>query len=490
MASYSAETPNDLGAEAVGGERAAWPVRSWVASVLDVVIATYALALALVFVTGGVELGIIRLNEPAKPILILVLLIPLRASLGHRSWLLELARRPIQGGLSRMRTLALPGVPPAVVDVGFALVATRLATFFISFIAGLLFTRYRVPAFGMPFDRQKFAQVVAGWDSGWFFDIASRGYYFNPEGQSSIAFFPFYPMLMRALAWPFGATDRAIWIAGIVVSYVAFAWALLAVHRFTQQVFGDREAARRAVLYLAIFPFSLFFTRVYAESLFLLTSVLAVSSAYEGHWRRAGIWGALATLTRPNGILIALPLALLALGGRPAAGVLATRLVALSLVPAGLAAYCAYVYALSGDPLAWLSAQEDWGYSLGHPPWEQLLKMLGRFTKYGFYDYFFVSALAPFRLFHGVVALIFLALTPGIFKRLGVAMGSYVLVSLLVPLTGNALEGIGRYSAVLFPAFMLVASFKSARLHEAILITGSLFLALLASLFTTGHPIY
>ncbi len=123
--------------------------------------------------------------------------------------------------LDRMRA------SPALVDVAFALVATRVATIFIAFIANLLFTPYGVRAFAMPFERQKFAEIFAAWDSGWYFDIASRGYYFNADGQSSIAFFPLYPMLMRAAAWPFGGTDKAIWVAGIVVSSAAFALALL-----------------------------------------------------------------------------------------------------------------------------------------------------------------------------------------------------------------------------------------------------------------------
>jgi len=483
-------TRHSLGPEAGAEEGIGWSVRRSMAFVLDLLIATYALVLVVIFVTGGVDLGVLSLNEAAKPILILVIVIPLRITLGGRSWLLEMAWRPVQRPLTLVRTLAVDRVSPAVVDVAFALIAMRAATFSIAFIANLLFTPYSVRAFAMPFKREKFAGIFAAWDSGWYFDIASRGYYFNADGQSSIAFFPLYPMLMRAVAWPFGGTDKAIWVAGIVVSCVAFALALLAVHRFTQQVFGDREVARRAVLYLAIFPFSLFFTRVYAESVFLLTSVLAVSRAYDGRWWRAGMWGALATLARPNGILIGLPLALLALGGRPAARVLASRFTALLLIPVALAGYCAYVYTLSGDPLEWLSAQAHWGYSLGHPPWQQLLKMIGRVVKYGLYDYFFVSAMAPYRLFHGVAALMFLALTPAIFKRLGVAMGAYVLASLLVPLSGNALEGVGRYSAVLFPAFMLVGSFKSPRLHETILIVAALFLALFVCLFSTGRPIY
>jgi Gpi18-like mannosyltransferase len=460
------------------------------AFVLDLLIPAYALGLVVIFATGGVDLGVVGLHQAAKPILVLVIVIPVRVALGERSWLLEMTRPSLPLRLTHVRSLALDRVSTDVVDVAFALVATRAATFSIGFIANLLFTSSSVRTFEMPFRREKFAEIFAAWDSAWYFDIASRGYHFNPDGQSSIAFFPLYPMLMRAVAWPLGGTDKMLWVAGIVVSCVAFALALLAVHRFTRQVFRDREAARRAVLYLAVFPFSLFLTRIYAESVFLLTSVLAISRAYDGRWWRAGMWGALATLARPNGMLIGLPLALMALGGRPAARELVRRFVALLPVPLALGGYCVYVYTLAGDPLAWLSSQAHWGYSLGHPPWQQLQKMVERLVGHGFYGYFFVSEMAPYRIFHGAVALIFLALTPAIFKRLGVAMGAYVLVSLLVPLSSNALEGVGRYAAVLFPAFMLVGSFKSPRLHEAILIVSSLFLALFVGLFVTLHPIY
>jgi hypothetical protein len=63
-------------------------------------------------------------------------------------------------------------------------------------------------------------EVFAAWDSGWYFDIARQGYYFNPAGESSIAFFPLYPLLMRAVAWPFGGSDKALWVAGIAISMV------------------------------------------------------------------------------------------------------------------------------------------------------------------------------------------------------------------------------------------------------------------------------
>lgn len=458
--------------------------------ILDLLIAAYAIALLLFLVTGGVDLGLITINEGAKPLLVLAIAIPLRLALNQSSWLLESVAGAARTVLRPWRKVRSTPLACALVDVAFAVIVTRTATFTIGFIVNLLFSPSRARPTTMPFEAMKFAEIFVAWDSGWYFDIAKRGYYYSADGQSSIAFFPLYPMLMRALASPFGATDRTLWVAGIVVSCVAFVLALVALHRFAERVLGSREAAFRTVLCVAVFPHSLFMTRVYSESLFLLTSVLAVSHAYDQRWKTAGLWGALATLTRPNGILIAVPLAVLAIADRPGVRPAAVRGLWLLPLPAVLAGFCVFVYTLSGDPLAWLSAQSQWGYFLWNPPWEQLLKLLGRLEKYGLYDYFFVSPRAPFHFFNGLIALLFLALTPAVFKRLGAGMGMYVLVSLLIPLSSNSLEGIGRYAAVLFPVFILLGSVESRRIHEGIVITGALLLALFVALFVTLHPIY
>ena len=68
---------------------------------------------------------------------------------------------------------------------------------------------------------------------------------------------------MHLAAAPFGSGDRATWIAGIVVSFLAYVGALVAVHRLAARLSSNREAARRTVLLLAVFPWSLFMTRVY-----------------------------------------------------------------------------------------------------------------------------------------------------------------------------------------------------------------------------------
>lgn len=443
-------------------------------------------------VAGGFDLGIVSVRRLSKPFLLLLVLSAVRAAIPRPSWLtLRLRELGARAGASRARLAAKHAWAPAAEDALTAVLSVHLLTKGTSFLANLLFGPERPRPFAMPFDALRFAETFAAWDSGWYFDIAQRGYYWSDSGQSSLAFFPLYPLLMRALAWPFGGGDRALWIAGVALSYACLLLGLVVLHRLTESRFGGREAARRSVLYVAVFPFAYFFTQVYTESLFLLTSVSAVAAACGARWGWAGVFGALTALTRPNGILIALPLGLLALGGRPRPAELLRRAAALALVPLGFAAFCAFAYRLSGDPLGWLRAQARWGYSVGNRPWVELMRLVDGIERDGLYGYFFSDPLAAYYFLHGVVALVFVALAPSVFTRLGPALGAYVAVSLYVPLSGNALEGIGRYAATLFPAFILLGNVvRSQRVHEALLVSGALVLSLLSALFATWRPVY
>ena len=458
----------------------------------DGLIVAYAAVGLLFLVTGGFDLGFVSVRRFSKPFLLLLALVALRAAVPQASWL----TRRIGFGwawarAAYLRLEARSAWPPAALDALAAVLSVHVLTKGTTFLANLLFAPARPRPFPMPFESARFAETFAAWDSGWYFDIAQRGYYWSESGQSSLAFFPLYPLLMRAVAWPFGGGDRALWVAGIALSYLCLLLGLTVLHRLTDLHFGGREVARRTVLYVAVFPFAYFFTQVYTESLFLLTSVSAVAAAFSRRWGWAGCFGALTALTRPNGILIAVPLGLLALAGRPSVGELARRTAALSLVPLGFAAFCGFAYRLSGDPLGWLRAQAQWGYSVGNRPWVELMRLVDGLERSGLYGYFFSDPLAAYYFLHGVIAIVFVALAPSVFRQLGLALGAYVAVSLYVPLSGNALEGIGRYAATLFPVFMLLGSLvRSRRVHEALLVSGALVLSLLSALFATWRPVY
>jgi hypothetical protein len=461
-------------------------------TLIDILIVAYTLVGLVYLFAGGIDLGVVSVRRFSKPFLVLLALVALRVAIPRPSWLTRrIGDGCARAAAARGRLEARSSWFPAALDALAAVLSVHVLTKGTAFLANLLFGPARPRPFPMPFASARFAETFAAWDSGWYFDIAQRGYYWHDGGQSSLAFFPLYPLLMRALAWPFGGGDRALWISGIALAYLCLLLGLTVLHRLTEEHFGDREVARRTVLYVAVFPFAYFFTQVYTESLFLLTSVSAVAAAFASRWGWAGAFGALAALTRPNGILIAVPLGLIALAGRPRPGELARRAVALSLVPLGFAAFCAFAYRLSGDPLGWLRAQAQWGYSVGNRPWVELMRLVDGIDRSGLYGYFFSDPLAPYYFLHGVIALAFVALAPSVFRHLGLALGAYVAVSLYVPLSGNALEGIGRYAATLFPVFILLGRVvRSQRAHEALLVSGALVLSLLSALFATWRPIY
>ena len=79
-------------------------------------------------------------------------------------------------------------------------------------------------------------KATASWDGGWYSAIASEGYGDVPNPR--FAFFPLFPELMRAVH----ATGVGYFLAGLLLSNVAFVIALTAFHALTRDVLGaERE---------------------------------------------------------------------------------------------------------------------------------------------------------------------------------------------------------------------------------------------------------
>ena len=213
---------------------------------LDALIAAFAALVVVYLVAGGFDLGLLSARRLSKPFLVLLVLGAIRAAIPRASWLSRL----LQEGAARLAAAraqleARSAWTPGVVDALVAVLSVHVLTKGTAFLANLLFGPARPRPFPMPFDSPRFVETFAAWDSGWYFDIAQRGYYWNASGQSSLAFFPLYPMLMRVIAWPFGGSDRALWISGIVLSYACLLAGLTVLHRLVETRFGGREAARR-----------------------------------------------------------------------------------------------------------------------------------------------------------------------------------------------------------------------------------------------------
>jgi hypothetical protein len=212
------------------------------------------------------------------------------------------------------------------------------------------------------------------WDAVWFVRIAEHGY-----GLKRAAFFPLYPMAMRAVTGVVGRTD----LAGILVSSICYTAALIILYRLVKEEF-DARTALWAVVLLSFAPASFFFQAVYSESLFLFMTVASFAAARKGHWMLAGTAGLLATLTRSAGLTLVVPLAWMWLEQRrgnaitlpgsvarqPLLSARPARLSSLGwllMVPLGLGLFMAYTWVRFHNALLFVAAQNYWHRHFSFP---------------------------------------------------------------------------------------------------------------------------
>ena len=110
---------------------------------------------------------------------------------------------------------------------------------------------------------------------------------------------------------------------------------------------------------------SFVFALAYPEGLVLPLLTLAALCALRDRWLMAAVCAAAATLARPEGLFLVVPLAAIAVRRWPTASEsLRARSLAAVLAPAAaLASFSAYLWWTVGDPLAWSKAERTWGRS-------------------------------------------------------------------------------------------------------------------------------
>ncbi len=139
------------------------------------------------------------------------------------------------------------------------------------------------------------------WDATWYLGIAEDGYYYRNDAESSVGFYPLYPMLIRG-AHGLGLDGE---VAGYVISLAALFGACVLLWKLAALETRSERVAESAVLFLLFCPGSVWFGMIYTESLFLLTLLGCLFCARQGRWIAAGAWGLLAALTRTPGLLLA-----------------------------------------------------------------------------------------------------------------------------------------------------------------------------------------
>jgi hypothetical protein len=147
--------------------------------------------------------------------------------------------------------------------------------------------------------------------------------------------------------------------------------------------------------------------------------------------------------------------------------------------------YCVFIWRLTGDPIAWAKGHAAWGRE-----YAGLVPLAERYFDYvsnsGLYV---VTKTMPYDTLNALGAGFVLATAIPVWRKLGLAYAVFILINMLPPLAAGGLMSVGRFSSVLFPAFVWLATTVPSRHRPAWLATFMAMQAFLAALFYTWHQV-
>jgi hypothetical protein len=201
------------------------------------------------------------------------------------------------------------------------------------------------------------------WDGSWYLKAAEHGWPHTvpmaggQAAESTLAFFPGFPMLIRLVHFVLGTS----WMAsGALTAFVCQVFMVVAVWWLAAD-YWNPDSADRAILALCFFPGAFILALMYSEPLMIGLSALCLLYLRRQWWVPAGVAAGLAAATRPNAVAL-----IAACAWAAGSAILRDRdwksLAAVVLAPTGLIAWFAYLTASTGSVLAWMHTEEGgWG---------------------------------------------------------------------------------------------------------------------------------
>lgn len=269
-------------------------------------------------------------------------------------------------------------------------------------------------------------------DTLWFLRIAEQGY----DRPMAAIFYPLYPAAIRLVSWLMPAMAAALLVSTAAAFF--FFWGLL---RMTAGELSEVGRLRMLLLVCA-WPTSFVMFAGYADSLTLALVVWAVVFGREARWEPATACGLLAGLARPSGVLVFIPLALIALRSRQ------VRSLIVALTPLGLLGYWGWLR-WSGRTSVVEAYRLYQGMTMV-PPWTGLWKSLRLIVTE--HDTLLAIKLAVVVI---VFAVISLRRESRIQLRLEDRAFALAVILQMLMYTGRPLLGAARYLLMVYPAFLV-----------------------------------
>ncbi|AGC47210.1 putative lipoprotein [Myxococcus stipitatus DSM 14675] len=323
------------------------------------------------------------------------------------------------------------------------------------------------------------------WDSSWYMRIVQEGYQYTPGEQSSVAFFPLYPMLIRAVE----TLGPNVYQAGVLITLLCGPLALILFTKWAK-VLSDEDTALKAGLLMATYPFAMYlYGAMYSDALFILLVIAAFLLLEKGHLAPAVLVAAVATAARPVAPAVVLGLLVRRLEWKHARG---EKWNAMDFLPVlsglGFGCYMLYLWHQFGDPFAFVKVQGAPGWDQ-QPGWHTWLKAR-------WFDRVVVNPSntreAVRLVIHAFFTFLALALVWPTRKRLGWGYAVFVLAIVGLPAWSTKdFMGMGRYLLSSFPVFLTAALMLKERpkLLRGVVAFGAASVLFLSWAFGSDHYI-
>ena len=314
------------------------------------------------------------------------------------------------------------------------------------------------------------------WDSPAYLKIAEHGYTATGGDRVWLALFPLFPWCVRAVA----VLARDYLVSALIVSGVAAVVAALLLYRLTR-LDASRAVAMRTVWMLLIFPSAFFLHIGYTESLFLALTLASVYAARSDRWFISGLAGALAAMSRINGLILIPTLAVEAIqqfvGGRRW-----QRRWLWSLMPiAGLAVYLLLNHRVTGDPLAFMRFQREQWFTTFAWPWN------GMRSAFAVIEFGNNNEVAVRGVEQSLFIVLGLMCTVAAWLAMRASYATWMTLNWLLLTSLSFVKCAPRYTLVMFPIYILLARVSGNRIWASIITTWCLFSgALFIGLFVRG----
>ena len=321
------------------------------------------------------------------------------------------------------------------------------------------------------------------WDAVHYMNLARQGYAGVGPGETN--FLPLYPYLVMGLK-PLASGQPLP--AGLLLSTFAAILALIALYRLVQEVFGDERLARWTTIAWAIYPTSFFLFGPYTEALFSACAIGSLLFLYRRKWLLSGLLAALAGLTRAQGVLLVIPMAVFAWQDwrRDQSQSILPRLASLVLAPLGFLGFT-----------AWRAAQGVGFYTESFSQYSRIVFFdpISGYLKAIWFaimvrDYISVSEAVSVTVFLGLA--IWMCFQPRYRKQPALLVYIFVNLALFTSkhtLTASPIQSVNRYVISLYPAFIGLADLllrlppHGRRIYALLSLIGWLLAAMLQALW-------